>query len=123
MRSPFDLHQNHGHGCLTLAINSVVCAVGAALGERLIPVPVLGGIIGSAIAGNICSALMGQGLENAVSCASEYVYGSTVSMLQAAGEIVGNHLTAVNNIVEMQEIREEIQNRSNEFHSEMRGLL
>lgn len=110
-------------GCLTIGINSVVCAVGAALGERLIPVPVLGGIIGSAIAGNICNALMGQGLENAVLCASEYVYGSTVSMLQAAGEIAGNHQTSGNNIRKIQEISEEIQNRSNEFHSEMRGLL
>ena len=108
MRSPFDLHQNHGHGCLTLAINSVVCAVGAALGERLIPVPVLGGIIGSAIAGNICNALMGQGLENAVLCASEYVYGSTVSMLQAAGEIAGNHLTTANNIMEIRKRSVEI---------------
>ena len=75
------------------------------------------------IAGNICNALMGQGLENSVLCASEYVYGSTVSMLQAAGEIAGNHLTTANNIMEIRKRSVEIRDSSNDFNSNMRGLL
>ena len=48
-------------GCQTVGINSILCAVGAWIGGELIPIPILGSVIGSAIAANICKEILGQG--------------------------------------------------------------
>lgn len=110
-------------GCQTICINSVICAVGARVGEWLIPIPILGSIIGSAIAGNICNELMAQGLQNTIVNATQYVHGSTVSMLNAASEISCSHLITTHNVSETQEINRNISEDTDEFLSQMRGLL
>lgn len=111
------------NGCQTICINSVISAVGAFVGERLIPIPVLGSIIGSAIAGNIGKELLGQGLHDAILNASLYVHGSTVSMLDAAKEMSYNHMVTTRNIGEIQEIHTQIAKDTEEFFLQMRGLL
>lgn len=110
-------------GCQTVCVNSVVCAVGAFIGERLIPIPVLGSIIGSAIAGNICKELMGQGLNAAIVNTTQYVHGSTVSMLNAAKEITYNRMVTASNISEIKQIHSQIAQETDEFFVQMRGLL
>lgn len=110
-------------GCVTVGINAIVCAVGAAVGERLIPIPVLGGIIGSAIAGNICQEIMGKGLHEAILNSTRYVYGSTISMLNASKEIYYNHQMVMSNIYATQQVNVRITKEMDEFFSSMEGLL
>jgi len=85
------------NGCETVAINSVVCTIGAALGKHLIPIPILGSILGSAIAGNLCNEICGKGMHAAVQNASGYVHGVTISALKAVKEIsIYQHITTSN---------------------------
>lgn len=110
-------------GCVAVTINAVVCAVGAIVGDRLIPIPVFGSIIGSAIAGNICKELMGQGLHEATLYATQYVHGSTISMLSAAKEIRHRHQMVMGNVHATQQENIHIVKDMDDFFSKMEGLL
>lgn len=110
-------------GCQTVGLNSIVSAVGAFVGDKIIPIPVLGSIIGSAVAGNICKEIMGQGVLAAKVYAAEYVHGSTVTMLRAAEAISANHQITTCNLMTIRKEHEEIAQGIDDFLSQMGGLL
>lgn len=70
-------------GCKTVCINSVVCAIGGALGDALIPIPILGHVIGSIIVSNVFDEICGKGAQGAIYVASSYVYGMTHELQQS----------------------------------------
>lgn len=110
-------------GCQTVGLNSIVSAVGAFIGDKVIPIPVLGSVIGSAVAGNICKEIIGQGILAAKAYAAEYVHGSTVTMLRAAEAISANHQITTYNLMTIRKEHEEIAQGIDDFLSQMGGLL
>lgn len=109
--------------CQVLLLNTAICIVGAALGEKLIPIPMLGSMIGSAITNNVFDELLGKGAHEALLHATEHVHGATISMLEAAMDISNNHQIVMHNIAENREDCEIIEKNINDFMAKMEALL
>lgn len=110
-------------GCQTVGINSILCAVGAWIGGELIPIPILGSVIGSAIAGNICKEIIGQGILAAKLQAAESVHRSTVSMLQAVNVISENQQVVASNLKAIRNNQKQLSKTSDDFWEQIGGLL
>ena len=102
-------------GCETVCINSVVCTVGACIGANLIPIPVLGHVIGSVIASNLLDEVCGKGAYGAVLNASGYVYGMTTHLQAAIKQISANVQKTETNIRTAKRLAADIQNGFDEF--------
>lgn len=102
-------------GCQTACINAVVSAVGAVVGGKLIPVPVLGEILGSIIAGNIFDEICGRGASEAIANASYYVYGMTHSIQDNLKTIERNTMRTQRNFVRGARLQNQIEAGFNAF--------
>lgn len=109
--------------CQILLLNTAICIVGASLGEKLIPIPVLGSMIGSAITNNIFNEVLGKGAHEALLHATEHVHGATVSMLEATMKFSKNHQIVMHNIAENREDCEIIEKNIKDFMEKMEALL
>lgn len=102
-------------GCGTVCINSVVCTIGACLGSSIIPIPILGPVLGSVIASNLLDEVCGKGAYGAILNASGYVYGMTVTLQQAIKQITANAKKTETNIRSAQKLSVDVQRGFDEF--------
>ncbi len=102
-------------GCQTACINAVVSAVGAVAGGKLIPVPVLGEMLGSIIAGNVFDEICGRGASEAIANASYYVYGMTHSIQDNLKAIERNTMKAQRSFVRSARLQNQIEAGFNAF--------
>lgn len=108
--------------CHVLFLNTAVNAVGAAFGNQLIPIPVLGSMIGAAITNNVFDEILGKGAHEALLHATESVHRSALSVLKATQEIAINQETILRNIKIIHERNERITRMVDDLFLNMEGL-
>ena len=108
-------------GCQTVSINAVVCAVGAWLGDAIIPIPVLGSILGAAIASNLFNEVCGKGAYEAITNASYYVRGATVATINSLNEISTIHKQISQKLFEGQIQNARISKKIDDLYAQLGG--
>lgn len=85
------------------------------MGSSIIPIPILGPVLGSVIASNLLDEVCGKGAYGAILNASGYVYGMTVTLQQAIKQITANAKKTETNIRSAQKLSVDVQRGFDEF--------
>jgi len=106
--------------CQIAALNAAVSAVGAAAGQYLIPVPVLGAYIGSFIATKGLEKLCDEGFHNALTMSSYEVQQMAQRLAYGTTHIVSNSACTTQSIVQAKSFHEETQALLDDFNRKKR---